>query len=147
MLASPDIDVVTLTVTEKGYCHKPSSGELDLDHPDIVHDLANPEAPRSLPGLIARALELRMNSHGRPVTLMSCDNIPANGIILANVVNAIAERRGSGLAQWIAANAAFPSSMVDRIAPATRRPISISSSRTSATATARSSSASRSANG
>ena len=59
VLASPDIDVVTLTVTEKGYCHKPSSGELDLDHPDIVHDLANPETPRSLPGLLARALELR----------------------------------------------------------------------------------------
>ena len=59
------------------------------------------------------------NSHGRPVTLMSCDNIPANGVILASVVNAMAARQGSGLAQWIAANAAFPSSMVDRIAPAT----------------------------
>ena len=119
VLASPAIDVVTLTVTEKGYCHIPSSGELDLDHPDIVHDLADPEAPRSLPGLIARALELRMRSHGRPVTLMSCDNIPANGVVLANVVNAIAIRRGRGLSEWIADNAAFPSSMVDRIAPAT----------------------------
>jgi fructuronate reductase len=119
ILASPAIDVVTLTVTEKGYCHVPSTGVLDLDHPDIVHDLADPEAPRSLPGLMARALELRMRSHGRPVTLMSCDNIPANGVVLANVVNAIATRRGGGLPEWIAANAAFPSSMVDRIAPAT----------------------------
>jgi fructuronate reductase len=119
VLASPEIEMVTLTVTEKGYCHKPSSGALDLDHLDIVHDLANPEAPRSLPGLVSRALELRMDSHGRPVTLMSCDNIPANGVILANVVNGLAERRGRGLAAWIAANAAFPSSMVDRIAPAT----------------------------
>ena len=119
VLASPDIDVVTLTVTEKGYCHKPSSGALDLDHPDIAHDLAKPETPRSLPGLLVRALELRMNLHSRPLTLMSCDNIPTNGIILANVVNTIAERRGGGLIKWIAANAAFPSSMVDRIAPAT----------------------------
>ncbi|TIO99051.1 MAG: mannitol dehydrogenase family protein, partial [Mesorhizobium sp.] len=91
----------------------------DLDHPDIVRDLANPEAPRSVPGILARALELRMGSHGRPVTLLSCDNIPANGTILGNVVRTFAERCGNGLADWIAANVAFPSAMVDRIAPAT----------------------------
>ncbi|AZO61201.1 MAG: mannitol dehydrogenase family protein [Mesorhizobium sp.] len=119
VLASPEIEMITMTVTEKGYCHIPSSGALDLDHPDIVHDLANPEAPRSVPGILARALELRMGSHGRPVTLLSCDNIPANGTILGNVVGTFAERRGNGLADWIAANVAFPSAMVDRIAPAT----------------------------
>lgn len=118
-LASPDIEVVTMTVTEKGYCHVPSSGALDLDHPDIVHDLTNPEAPRSVPGILARALERRMASHGRPVTLLSCDNIPTNGIILGNVVRTFAERRGRRLADWIEANVAFPSAMVDRIAPAT----------------------------
>lgn len=118
VLSSPDIDMVTMTVTEKGYCHIPSSGELDLGHPDIVHDLANPGTPRSVPGILARALELRRVTHGRPLTLLSCDNIPTNGIILANVVQAFAERRGNGLADWISANAAFPSAMVDRIAPA-----------------------------
>lgn len=51
ILSSPDIDLVTMTVTEKGYCHIPSSGQLDLSHPDIIHDLANPETPRSVPGL------------------------------------------------------------------------------------------------
>ncbi|MDG4881143.1 mannitol dehydrogenase family protein [Mesorhizobium sp. WSM4884] len=119
VLSSPEIEMVSMTVTEKGYCHIPSSGALDLDHPDIVYDLVNPQAPRSVPGMLARALELRMASHGRPVTLLSCDNIPANGTILGNVVRTFAERRGSGLADWIAANAAFPSAMVDRIAPAT----------------------------
>ncbi|MGX8012027.1 mannitol dehydrogenase family protein [Mesorhizobium sp. ORM8.1] len=119
VLASPDIEIVTMTVTEKGYCHIPSNGALDLDHPDIVHDLDNPETPRSVPGILARALELRMASHGRPVTLLSCDNIPTNGIILGNVVRTFAERRGSALADWIATNVAFPSAMVDRIAPAT----------------------------
>ena len=117
-LSSPEVEVVTLTVTEKGYCHRPASGELDLGHPDIVHDLADPETPRSLPGILLRALELRMRSHGRPVTVMSCDNIPANGVILGRVVRELAERRGGGLPNWISANAAFPSSMVDRIAPA-----------------------------
>ncbi|UVK41481.1 mannitol dehydrogenase family protein [Mesorhizobium sp. AR10] len=119
VLASADIDVVTLTVTEKGYCHIPSSGALDFDHSDIVHDLANPLIPRSVPGILARALELRMTTHGHPVTLLSCDNIPTNGVILANVVQSMVEKRGNGLADWIAANVAFPSAMVDRITPAT----------------------------
>lgn len=118
VLASPDIELVTMTVTEKGYCHIPSSGDLDLDHPDIVHDLANPETPRSVPGILARALELRQATHGRSMTLLSCDNIPTNGVILETVVRSFAERRGNGLADWISANAAFPSAMVDRIAPA-----------------------------
>ena len=119
VLASPDIDVITLTVTEKGYCHRPASGDLAMDLPDIVHDVANPETPRSLPGLLVRALELRRLSHGRPVTIISCDNIPANGVILGNVVRSLAERRGGELLRWIDANAAFPSTMVDRIVPAT----------------------------
>ena len=89
-----------------------------------------------------------MATHGRPLTLISCDNIPANGVILGNVVRALAERRGSGLARWIAANAAFPSTMVDRIAPATT-PADLDSGRAdaSAIATTPSSSASRSGNG
>ncbi|TPL68626.1 mannitol dehydrogenase family protein [Mesorhizobium sp. B2-3-15] len=118
VLVSADIELVTMTVTEKGYCHVPSTGALDLDHPDIVHDLANPEAPRSVPGILTRALERRRATHGRKLTLLSCDNIPTNGVILENVVRSFAERRGNGLADWIAANAAFPSAMVDRIAPA-----------------------------
>lgn len=119
ILASSEIDVVTLTVTEKGYCHKPANGLLDRDHPDIVHDVAHPTEPRSLPGLLASALERRMQSHGQPVTVVSCDNIPSNGAILENVVRAMAERRGTGLTDWITANVAFPSTMVDRIVPAT----------------------------
>jgi fructuronate reductase len=118
VLARPYIHAVTMTVTEKGYCHRPSTGALDLGHPDIAHDLAHPQNPRSLPGLLVRALELRMASHGRPLTLLSCDNIPANGILLGTVVRTLAERRGHALLKWIDANAAFPSAMVDRIAPA-----------------------------
>lgn len=119
VLASPDVDVVTITATEKGYCHQPATGEIDRAHPDIVHDLAHPDAPRSLPGLIVRALERRRLSHGRPMTFVSCDNIPSNGVILERVVLAVAERRGTGLVNWIERNAAFPSTMVDRIVPAT----------------------------
>ena len=119
VLASSEIEVATLTVTEKGYCHRPADGALDGERPEIVHDLAHPEAPDSLPGLLVRALEMRMQSHGRPLTLVSCDNIPANGALLERVVTSLAERRGGGLAAWIRGNAAFPSTMVDRIVPAT----------------------------
>jgi len=119
VLAAPEVDVITLTVTEKGYCHKPSTGLLDASLPDVAHDLANPDEPRTLPGMLAKALELRMQSHGRPVTVISCDNIPSNGVILANVVRAVTERRSPELASWIADHVAFPSTMVDRIVPAT----------------------------
>jgi len=119
VLASPDIDVVTMTVTEKAYCHKPATGKLDRDVPDVIADIATPEMPRTLPGLILRTLELRMQTHGKPVTVISCDNIPGNGLILGNVVRTMAAERDDKLARWIERNAAFPSTMVDRIAPAT----------------------------
>jgi len=49
-LAARDTRIISLTVTEKGYCHQPATGRLDASHPDIVHDLRNPAAPRSVPG-------------------------------------------------------------------------------------------------
>ena len=119
VLADPRIGVVTLTITEKGYCHVPATGALDDTHPDILHDLARPEAPRSVPGLLVAALERRRAAKGRsPLTLLSCDNIPANGITLERVVRGVAERRSPSLGRWIGDNVSFPSSMVDRIVPA-----------------------------
>ena len=118
VLADPAIHVVTMTVTEKGYCHRPADGRPDLDNPALRHDLAHPQAPRSLPGLLLQALRLRA-ANDAPVTLISCDNIPSNGAILRTVVGALADRRDPGLARWIDANVAFPATMVDRIAPAT----------------------------
>ncbi len=118
-LASAEIDVVTMTVTEKGYCHQPATGQIDPGHPDIVHDLAHPDRPRSVPGLVLAAIERRMQSHGQPISFVSCDNIPSNGAILAAVVGALAERRGAEVVRWIAGNVAFPETMVDRIVPAT----------------------------
>jgi fructuronate reductase len=72
-----------------------------------------------VPGLIAAALERRMLSHGQPITFVSCDNIPSNGVILEAVVRALAGKRGADLSRWIDDNVAFPSTMVDRIVPAT----------------------------
>jgi fructuronate reductase len=118
-LADPGIDVVTMTVTEKGYCHVPASGVLDWDRPEIVGDLKRASRRQSLPGFLAEMLSKRMAAKA-PVTLISCDNIPGNGHILRNVVASFSEAADKPLAAWIADNVRFPSTMVDRIVPATR---------------------------
>jgi fructuronate reductase len=118
-MASPETRIVSLTVTEKGYCHDPATGRLKQDHPDIRHDLENPRAPRSVIGLIVAALDLRKAAGLTPFTAMSCDNLPHNGKVLAGLVRDFAALRDDGLAAWIEADGAFPCTMVDRIVPAT----------------------------
>lgn len=114
LMASPQILIVSLTVTEKGYCHDPATGELDQRHADIVHDLANPDVPRSAPGLLVEAL-VRRNAAGiAPFAVMSCDNLPSNGATVRRIVTKFAELRGVNLG-----DVAFPGTMVDRIVPST----------------------------
>lgn len=117
-LASPDTRLVTLTVTEKGYCLK-GDGALDLTHPDIRHDLAEPDQPVSLSGWLVKGLSARRDAGLAPFTVLSCDNLPANGRKLKAAVVRLAAARDQALADWIAANVRFPCSMVDSITPAT----------------------------
>ncbi len=118
-LASPAIATVTVTVTEKGYGLTPSAGALDRTQADIAADLAGIDPPRTLLGLLARGLERRRAVGGAPITLLSCDNIPANGRRLKAGLIAFASERSPDLARWIEAHVAFPCAMVDRIVPAT----------------------------
>jgi len=118
-LAAPATRIVSLTVTEKGYCHDPATGRLNFEHADIVHDLATPGAPQSVVGLIAGAFAARRASGAGSLTVVCCDNLPHNGKVLQGVVRAFAEAREPALARWIDDHAAFPSTMVDRIVPAT----------------------------
>ena len=111
--------IVSLTVTEKGYCHDPASGVLNPAHGDIVHDLAHPQAPRSAPGFIVHGLARRRAAGRGGLTLMSLDNLPANGRLLRGVVLALARRIDTALPDWIARHCRFPCSMVDRIVPRT----------------------------
>jgi fructuronate reductase len=117
-LCDPDTSVVTMTVTEKGYCLD-GAGRLDLDHPDIVHDLRHRETPRGLIGWLVRGLELRRERGLAPYLMVSCDNLSDNGTTLRRAVLAFAARRGAGLAAWIEKAACFPRTMVDSITPAT----------------------------
>lgn len=118
-LVDPRTKIVSLTVTEKGYCHDPGSGELDSRHPYILRDLEHPEAPVTTPGLIVRALELRRSGGIAPFTVLCCDNLPENGKTVARIVAGFAALRDQDLANYIAGEIAFPSTMVDRIVPAT----------------------------
>lgn len=118
-MSDPGVRVVSLTVTEKGYCHNPATGRLRLDDPDILHDIAEPHTPCSAPGYLVAALERRRAAGSRPFTVLSCDNLPSNGALVRQVVLDFAAQRDPSLADWIAAEARFPATMVDRITPAT----------------------------
>jgi len=120
LIADPAITTVTLTVTEKAYCHVPATGELDEARPEVAADLAAPpgEPPASLPGVLVAGLRRRAAAGAGPLNLISCDNIEGNGGVLSRVVRGFAGRAAPGLAGWIADNVAFPATMVDRIVPA-----------------------------
>ena len=118
-LASRETKVVSLTVTEKGYCHEPATGRLDFSHPDIVRDLAEPNTPHSVPGLLVWALRERRRTHGQPLTIVCCDNLPQNGALVCGLAVSLANMLDPVLADWIGNDNAFPSTMVDRIVPAT----------------------------
>lgn len=115
---APALRLITLTITEKGYCLRPD-GRLDLEHADIRADLAAPDAPQSAIGWLVRGLALRrLNGLAAPI-ILSCDNLPANGEKLRQAVLHLAGLQDQNLAAWIDAACIFPSSMVDSITPAT----------------------------
>lgn len=118
-MADPAVKIVSLTITEKGYCTHPATGQLDLEHADIAHDLAQPDRPKSAIGFIVAALGKRRADASAPFTVLSCDNLPSNGETARATVMAFARARDAELADWIGHNVAFPSTMVDRITPAT----------------------------
>ncbi|WP_156175647.1 mannitol dehydrogenase family protein [Bradyrhizobium sp. LTSP849] len=118
-MADPSTRIVSLTVTEKGYCHTPQTGDLDERHPDVVHDLNNFDAPRSAPGFIVAALARRRAQGLSPFTVLCCDNLAANGHTVQRIVTQFAALRSKDLGKWIADTVAFPCTMVDRIVPET----------------------------
>jgi fructuronate reductase len=118
-LAAENTHVVTLTVTEAGYHQDPGSGRLDAGHADVAADLAG-GPPRTPVGQLVRGLEARRAAGVEaPLAIVSCDNLPRNGELLCGLVEDFSARAGaSGLTDWIAGHADFPSTMVDRIVPA-----------------------------
>lgn len=118
-MARSDVKIVSLTITEKGYCHDPATGRLNENHPDIVHDLNTIDQPRSAIGFLVAALAKRRAFGVKPFTILCCDNLPSNGTIVQKLVTRFAELRDPALGDYVAAHVHCPSTMVDRIVPAT----------------------------
>ncbi|MTH76136.1 mannitol dehydrogenase family protein [Paracoccus aestuariivivens] len=117
-LADPAIRIVTLTVTEKAYGIDPATGGIDRAHPSIAADLANPQQPTGAVGLLVAGLAARRAADVPPFTVLCCDNLPSNGRVLRRLALEFAAAHDPELADWIATEVSFPSSMVDRIVPA-----------------------------
>jgi mannitol 2-dehydrogenase/xylulokinase len=118
-LSSPDIRIVSLTITEGGYCIDDSNGQFMAHLPQIRHDLDHPAQPTTVFGFLCAALA-RRRAEGTPAfTLMSCDNLPHNGAVTRKALLAFAELHDPELRDWIDRHVSFPNAMVDRITPMT----------------------------
>jgi fructuronate reductase len=104
-IAGPQVELVTLTVTEKGYEVDPA-------------DLEDRVTARSPAAVVALGLARRRQTEARPPVVASLDNVAANGDVLRRAVMAVAGRIDRSLPGWIADHVAFPRSVVDRMVPA-----------------------------
>lgn len=118
VLVSRETKLVTLTITEKGYCYLDDKESLDFNNPMIKHDLETEGEMQSVVGLLSEALFIRSKSN-LPLTVMSCDNVPENGRMLRKCISEFCAVKYPELGGWISRNVAFPSTMVDRITPGT----------------------------
>jgi sorbose reductase len=116
-LMSPDLRIVTLTITEGGYHVDPDSDTFVTDHQDVAHDLAGDGAPRMVFGFVTEALARRRAAGMKPFTVVSCDNLRHNGEVARTAFVGFASARDPELGAWIEASVAFPNSLVDRITP------------------------------
>jgi fructuronate reductase len=117
VVANEKTQLVTTTITEKGYCL--ANGELDLEHPDVIRDLASLKHPKTTYGFLAAALIDRCKGSGSPMTVLCCDNMQAGGEHLKGGVHMLLKHHCPDALGWVLQNVAFSSSMVDRVTPIT----------------------------
>lgn len=118
VLTDPATRIVSLTATEKGYGIDRATGGIDPSHPAIAADLANPDAPVGVAGLLVWALGVRRARGVPPFTVLCCDNLPENGPMLRGLLVDFARHAAPELERHLARDVAFPATMVDRITPA-----------------------------
>jgi len=116
-IADQNIQIVTLTITEKGYCLAADGKSLNTVDKAVAADLANPEQPGTAVGLLALGLKDRLQAGGSPLTILSCDNLSENSKLLRSVLKGYLEVSFPDVLPWLESSAAFPCSMVDRIVP------------------------------
>ena len=118
---SADLAAVTVTVTEAGYLRDPgggmgeASGALRSDLEALTSGA--PAGVATAPGRLVAGLASRRAAGAGPVALVSCDNLPANGRIMREVVGDMADRVDPSLREWIDSSVSFVTTVVDRITP------------------------------
>jgi mannitol 2-dehydrogenase len=118
-MAHPDVHIVSLTITERGYNTDPATGLFDEAAPDVRADLQPHAVLRSTFGLVTEALARRRARGVPPFAVLSCDNLHGNGDVARQAFTAFATLRDPDLGGWVAREVSFPNSMVDRITPRT----------------------------
>jgi len=113
---SPSLQMVSFTITEKGYALYDAKGEL---LPDIAADLAGkPEDAKSYMGKITALLCARYMKNKAPLAMVSMDNCSHNGDKLKAAITCFAEKwGGAGFNAWLKESVSFPWSMIDKITP------------------------------
>ena len=119
-LSDEQIEIVSLTITEKGYHYNLDKKEMDFGNQNIISDLENPENPKTAVGFLVAGLRDRYLSGKAPFTVLSCDNLPNNGAVVKKITLDFVQKFDPAFAKWISKEVCFPSSMVDRITPATK---------------------------
>ena len=119
-LSDEQIEIVSLTITEKGYHYNSDKKQLDFSNQNIIDDLEYPKNPKTAVGFLVAGLRDRYLSGKAPFTVLSCDNLPNNGAIVKKIILDFAEKIDPPFAKWVSKEVCFPSSMVDRITPATK---------------------------
>ena len=116
VLTDPNIEIVTMTVTESGY-YITENNELNSNLKIVKDNIENKEHSIIFSYLL-NSLKKRMNSINKKITLLCCDNIRENGLMLEKALNKYVECSGEfELLEWIKNNVSFPSCVVDRITP------------------------------
>lgn len=118
-MADPETKIISMTITEGGYNIDRTSGEFDVNTPQIAKDIANPQKPETAFGFVAEGLRRRRDNKSGPVTILTCDNLQHNGDTAKKAFMTFFQAQDPELAKWVEKNVTFPNSMVDRITPAT----------------------------
>ncbi len=111
--------IISMTITENGYCYRPENVDLDFDNPGVKNDVAGGPQIRTIYGCLRAALTEIRKRGAQPPTVLSCDNLPQNGDRLRKLFLQFLQRVDPELRRFVETDVEFPNCMVDRITPIT----------------------------
>ena len=123
IFAAPSLQMVSFTITEKGYALSGADGEY---YPAVLKDMQDgPSAPANVIAIITAMLLERFKAGAYPLALVSMDNCSQNGKKLREAVLTVAgewHSRGFVSEEFLGYLAdegriAFPWTMIDKITP------------------------------